>query len=469
MESEISRSASAGQPVRQSLSAYEVQAGEILRAQVVAVYTTDAEGRITYYNEGAAALWGCRPELGKVERCGPWKLFWPDGTPLPHDQWPMAIALRERRAVRGIEAVIERPDGSRVPVMPLPAPLLDGEGRLQGAVNTLIDLSDRQQFEHATHRLTAIVESADDAIVAKDLQGNITHWNPGAQRLFGYSAEEAIGQPIAMIIPEDRRSEEIEILARIHAGEGTEHLETIRRRKNGSLVPVSLTVSPVLDHAGRVVGASKIARDISERRKAQERQKLLLREMSHRVKNVFALAGAVITLSTGSASSAKDLATAVKARLGALARVNDLTLADPEQNQSSTDTTLADLIRAILAPYGVDDRLSIQGPDITVRGHAVTSLALLLHELATNAAKYGALADDRGRIAVAWSSQNGDLSLRWSERGGPAEAVEPQKTGFGTFMCDSAATGQLGGKIERIWDPAGLTVQLIIPLARLLI
>jgi two-component sensor histidine kinase len=130
------------------------------------------------------------------------------------------------------------------------------------------------------------------------------------------------------------------------------------------------------------------------------------------------LAGAVITLSTGSADSAKELAAAVRARLGALARVNDLTLADAEQNQSSTDTTLAHLVQAILAPYDVDDhRLAIQGPDIAVRGHAVTSLALLLHEFATNAAKYGALADDRGRIEVAWSSQNGDLSLRWSERG----------------------------------------------------
>jgi PAS domain S-box-containing protein len=463
-----SRSASSEQRAQPSPKITDLRASEILRAQAVAVYTTDAAGKITYYNEAAAQLWGLRPELGKAEFCGSWKLFWPDGSPLPHDQSPMAMALTQGRAISGLGAVMERPDGVRVPFMAHPVPLFDEMGTLAGAVNTLVDLSDRQAFERATHRLAAIVESADDAIVAKNLDGVITDWNPGAERMFGYQAHEATGKPITIIIPNDRLSEETEILARIRAGQRTEHLETIRRRKDGSLVPVSLTISPVLDDSGRVVGASKIARNISERQRAQERQKLLLREMSHRVKNLFALAGAVITLSVGSASSAKDLAAAVRARLGALARVNDLTLAETEQNQTSSDTTLAELVQAVMAPYGVDGRLSMRGSDVAVRGNAVTSLAMLLHELATNATKYGALAGDQGRIEVTWSQKNDQITLEWAERGVLAEVAAPQTTGFGTFMCDSAATGQLGGTIHRIWKPDGLTVQINIPAERLL-
>ena len=118
---------------------------DLVRALPAAIYTTDARGRITFYNDAAAELWGSRPEIGKSEWCGSWKLYWPDGTPLPHDECPMAVALKTGRAVRGVEAVAERPDGTRVPFMPYPTPLFDASGRLIGAVNMLVDLTDRMQ------------------------------------------------------------------------------------------------------------------------------------------------------------------------------------------------------------------------------------------------------------------------------------------------------------------------------------
>jgi PAS domain S-box-containing protein len=112
-----------------------------------AAYTTDAQGRITSYNEAAADLWGCRPDIGKSEFCGSWKLYWPDGRPLPHDECPMALALKEKRAIRGMEAVAEQPDGSRVPFIPYPTPLFDACGQLMGAINMLVDISDRKRAE----------------------------------------------------------------------------------------------------------------------------------------------------------------------------------------------------------------------------------------------------------------------------------------------------------------------------------
>jgi PAS domain S-box-containing protein len=241
----------------------------VLDALPAAVYTTDAAGRITYYNQAAADLAGRRPELGKDEWCVSWRLYWPDGTPMPHDQCPMAVALKEDRPIRGEEAILERPDGTCVAFLPYPTPLRDASGTLLGAVNLLVDITDRKAAESARAHLAAIVDSSDDAIVSKDLKGIVTSWNRGAEIVFGYSAEEMIGRPIAVLFPPDRLQEEDAILAQLRRGERIDRFETVRRRKDGREIDVSLTISPVLDAAGRIIGASKIARDITERKRAE--------------------------------------------------------------------------------------------------------------------------------------------------------------------------------------------------------
>src|SRR6195256_3291917 len=295
---------------------------ELLQNLPAATYTTDAAGRITFYNEAAVAFWGCRPTLNSDQWCGSWRLYWPDGTPLPHDQCPMAIALKERRAVNGQEAVAERRDGTRVPFMAFPSPLRDDSGALVGAVNMLVDITERKRTEEIAQRLASIVESSDDAIVSKDLNGVIASWNRGAERLFGYEAHEIIGKPVTVLIPSDRHDEEPHILERILRGERIDHYETIRRRKDGSLVEISLTVSPVKNAEGEIIGASKIARDITERRRAQEQQALLLGEMKHRVRNTLATVQAIATQTLRSAAS--EDRDAFLARLRGLGRAHDL-------------------------------------------------------------------------------------------------------------------------------------------------
>ena len=261
---------------------------QLLEALPSAVYTTDAEGCITFYNKAAVELSGREPKPGSDRWCVTWRLYHPDGAPLPHDQCPMAVALKERRPIRGVEAVAERPDGSRVPILPYPTPLFDGDGEMIGAINMLVDISDRKRAEEYASRLASIVEHSDDAIVSKDLNGIINSWNAGAERLFGYAPQEAIGKPIYILIPPDRHDEEPDILERIRRGERIDHYETVRRRKDGSLVDISLTVSPLKDAQGRIVGASKIARDISERKREEQRRTLLINELNHRVKNTLA-------------------------------------------------------------------------------------------------------------------------------------------------------------------------------------
>jgi PAS domain S-box-containing protein len=248
----------------------------VLDVLPAAVYTTDVAGRITYYNEAAVELAGRRPVLGHDEWCVTWRLYNPDGTPMPHERCPMAIALRENRAVRGAEAILERPDGTRLNFIPYPTPLRDVAGRLIGAVNMLVDVSERKVADNALAYLAAIVESTADAVVSKDLDGIVTSWNRGAEGIFGYSAAEMVGQPIALLFPPDRLGEEDLILSRLRRGESVEHFETLRRRKDGQLIDVSISISPVRDSTGRIIGAAKIARDITERKRADA----LLRDLN---------------------------------------------------------------------------------------------------------------------------------------------------------------------------------------------
>jgi PAS domain S-box-containing protein len=449
--------------------ANELQWQALLRSLPVAVYMTDAKGWITFFNDAAARLWGLEPEIGKARYNGAWKLLRPDGTPLPHDEAPLALSLRDRRPNLGVDTIIERPDGRRVRVIAYPTPLFNALGTVTGAVNVLIDVTERYQAELAAQRLAAIVESSDDAILAKDLDGIITAWNAGAQRLFGYAAEQVIGKPITILIPLDRHEEEPRILARIRSGERIDHFETVRRRQDGSLVEVSLSVSPVKDADGRIVGASKIVRDITEQRRAKERQVVLLQEMSHRVKNLFALAGAVLTLSARSSASVEELIQVVQSRLGALARAHDLTLADIGREKAATPASLHALIRTVVSPYedNPGQRVSITGPDLMVEGHATTGLALVFHEFATNAAKYGALSTPSGQVDVALAVEADQLRLDWLEKDGPAIPAAPQVNGFGTWLADGTIKGQLKGDLSRHWHRNGLKVQITIPLAQL--
>jgi PAS domain S-box-containing protein len=575
----------------------ELLCREVLDALPAAVYTIDAAGRITYFNQAAADLWGCRPELGKSEWCGSWRLFWPDGRPMRHDECPMAVALKEGRPIRGAEAAAERPDGTRVPFLAYPTPLRDRSGALTGAVNTLIDITERKRNEEFEQQLVTIVESSDDAILSEDLDGIIKTWNPGAKRLFGYTAEEVIGKPITLLIPMDRHGEEIDILSRIRRGEcidhyetvrrrkdgslieisvtasplknaedriigaskiarditergrfedfkqrfasivessddaivskdldgiiktwnaGAEglfgytaeeiigksitllipmdrhgeesdilsrirrgeridHYETVRRRKDGSLIEISVTVSPIKDAEGRIIGASKIARDITERRRAQEQQNLLLREMSHRVKNLFAVASGLVTLSAGSARTPADLAEAVRERLGALARAHGLTRPGLMNGgeKPGQDTTLHALVRMIFAPYVGPERFKdhgfymVTGPCLPIGGNAVTSIALVMHELATNAAKYGALSTPGGHIHIDWSVKKDELLLIWKEHGGPSLDGPVEHEGFGSSLVRRLVTGQFGGQLSYEWNPKGLIIRLSVPVERL--
>ncbi len=603
---------------------------QLLDSLPLAVYMTNAEGVLTYFNRAASDLAGREPVVGTDLWCVSHKLYSADGMPIEHSECPMAITLRERRPVRGVEIIAERPDGTRIPVLPFPTPITDAAGNFAGALNVLMDISElkqarqslerradiqaamhrftdrlyratqvtdayeaaldvmgevlgcnrtsvlefddagvarfvawrglsdgyrraveghcpwkpgeknpepifiedfgatdepdglkatikaehirglafvplvgadgtigkfmlyfddphvftaeemdlsvviarhlgfslnrwqtegiRQTADDARGRIAAIVESSGDAIISKDLNGRILSWNKGAERLFGYLAEEAIGKSITMLIPEGHLDEETHIIGRVRRGERVDHYETVRQRKDGSLVDISLAVSPIRNSHGQVVGASKIARDISERRRADEHKTLLIHELNHRVKNTLATVQslALQSLRNGHSSGRDDF----EGRLIALSRAHDILT-----NENWQGAWLEDVVRQTIAPFG-EGRVVAEGPFVRLSPKQSLAISMALHELATNASKYGALSAEAGTVNIVWTVSGNEpalLKLTWTEKGGPA-VTPPAKQGFGSRMIARSLANELAGTAELDFKPEGVVCSISTPI-----
>jgi PAS domain S-box-containing protein len=325
-----------------------------------------------------------------------------------------------------------------------------------------VGVSERKSDEQIAQRLAAIVESSDDAIVSKDLNGIVVTWNKGAERIFGYAAEEIIGKPISILIPADRENEEILILDRIRRGERTDHYDTIRTHKDGSLIDISLTVSPIKDEQGRIIGASKIARDVTDRKRQETFIRLLSREVDHRAKNLLAVVQAIVGLTDGDTPAA--VKASISGRVQALANAHNLLALSHWEGAS-----LEKIVKHELAPYFTEGNSCslISGPSQTVGPKTAQAIAVVIHELTTNAAKYGALSVNAGRVRIEWSLKpNQNLTLRWTEMDGP-EMSPPSREGFGTRAIKMMVKNQLDGNVNFDWRNTRLVCDIDIPMEQL--
>jgi two-component system CheB/CheR fusion protein len=293
--------------------------------------------------------------------------------------------------------------------------------------------------------LAALVDSSFDAILSKSLDGTITSWNAAAERMYGYPAAEVIGRSIELIVPEDRFEELRGMDERLARGERVLPFETVRLTRDGRRIDVALTMSPIVDGQGRVVGASGIGHDITERRQAERQRQLLIEELNHRVKNTLATAQSLANQTLRTSPTPGHFVTAFIGRLAALATAHTV-LADARW----TGAALHELIAQQLAPYRAAERanLVVRGEDVWLEPSAALTLGLVLHELATNAAKHGALAGAAGaveiRSRVRRAAGGRRLALVWRERGGPP--VEgPARRGFGLTLIERGLSYQLGG------------------------
>jgi PAS domain S-box-containing protein len=313
---------------------------ELLGALPAAIFVTDADGRITYYNQAAVDMWGKRPELGKHRWSDLARYYCADGKPAILRQCPTEVALRKGKSVRGCEAIVERLDGTRTPILPYPTPLRDATGGIVGVVNMTVDITDRKELE---------------------------------------------------------------------------------------------------DH-----------------------KNTLISELDHRVKNVLAIVSTVVSRTQETSSSMAEFVAALDGRIKLMATAHELLSCRRWQG-----IPLAELVHRELAPYATTSNMRIGGPDVVLCAEAGQTLAMVFHELATNAAKFGAISAKAGRVSVRWSlMRNGHaescLCIRWEESGGP-RVVPPTRSEFGTSVVRELVPYELAGTADIMHLPEGVHCKLHIP------
>ncbi|MBO9660254.1 MAG: PAS domain-containing protein, partial [Chitinophagaceae bacterium] len=249
--------------LNQRVAESEAQYRRLIENSPVAMYACNRDGYVTQFNKAAVQLFGRELRPGTDRWTPAWKMAGETGEYIAPENSPMAIALKTGKIPEEREITLQNADGTLRVILDHPQLFLNEEGKISGGLNAIIDITERKISEKNAASLAAIIHSTDDAIISKNLDGIIMSWNPAAVRLFGYREEEAIGTPVTRLFPADRMDEEPHIIDRIKRGERIEHFETVRIRKSGEPIDISLTISPIKDASGRIIGASKIAREIT--------------------------------------------------------------------------------------------------------------------------------------------------------------------------------------------------------------
>ena len=440
---------------------------ELLGSLPGAVFVTDAGGRITYCNRAAVELWGRKPELGKDRWSDLARPLRADGKPARLEDCPTEIALRQGKSVRGLEAILERADGTRIPVVPYPTPLRDETGSIVGVVNMTVDISERQQAERTLAERNAQLALAGRAArvgsYVYDVNKDITQISEGYASIHGLpegTSETTISEWRSRVHPED-----------LAQAEGLrEQAFAERRKEDNAEYRIILSTGELrwIERRGaisygkdgrpeRVVGVNI---DVTERKRAEQHQLALNAELDHRVKNVLATVSAIIAQTQEASNSRADFVTGLNRRINSLARTHEL-LSETNWRGAS----LAEIIRRELTPY-TRGNTDPRGPSVTLKAEATQAVATVLHELTTNAAKYGALSNGRGRVSVRWRRQQNAshdrLVIEWQEAGGPP-VLTPSRSGYGTSIIRELIPFELGGVVELSFAPEGTRCRLEIP------
>ena len=316
-------------------------------------------------------------------------------------------------------------------------------------------------------QLATVVTHAGDAIMSYAVDGTIEAWNPEAERMFGWSAAEAIGQPARLLAPPDRVAEQGDVLAALARGESCKY-ETFRKRRDGELVEVSISCAPIRAATGEVRSISAIVRDISARRRHEEQREFLTKELTHRSKNLLAVVLAIARQSIAGSRSMQEMETKFAARVQGLATSHDMLVTTNWRGAS-----VEELARSHLAHFAdlIGSRILLAGPKLLLKAEATQNIGLALHELSTNAAKYGALSQDAGVVNLDWwmVSEDGGQTfcMRWRESGGPA-VTPPQRRGFGQTVVERLVAQSLDGKVELHYRESGVEWRLRIPATHVL-
>ena len=337
------------------------------------------------------------------------------------------------------------------------------DGVVDGVVITFVDITALRRTEEALKEHPAIVEFAQDALISISRDGNVRSWNPGAERLFGYPAQNAIRRQIGFLIVSDATNQPAALLAQALQGEVTGSVEIVHKRPNGTAVPVEITAMPIRDANAAIVAVAMTARDISERKRAEAHSTLLLNELSHRVKNVLASVQSLAMETLRTAPTLEAFKDVFMARLMALSSTHELLV-----QREWRDAGLRDVLKAELAPYQTAGQTNwtATGENLRLTPKMALALGMAFHELATNATKFGALSVPTGHIDIEWSVQSGEdgrrLHLTWVESGGPTVSA-PVHKGFGSRLIAEGLAYELDGDVQVDYHPQGIRCTVDVP------
>jgi two-component system CheB/CheR fusion protein len=371
-------------------------------------------------------------------------------------------AQRVQRRLSIVEREVEIRDGGMTFIMRI-RPYRTVDNLIDGVVITFLDITARKRTELSVQEHAAIVEASQDALVRASVRGTIETWNPAAARLFGYTAQEIVGQPTLLLWSPLQAQEHTALLAQAAAGTASDNVETVGRRKDGSEFDAELSIVPIFAENGQVLSIVKTVRNITERRRARFQREILLNELNHRVKNTLATVQSIATQTLRNESTLEAFRENFGARLIALSKSHDLLT-----RKNWEGASLHGLLMQECEPYQADGapRFEIVGDDLQVPPRMALALGMVFHELTTNAAKYGALSVPAGRIDVSWNLHERDgqtyLHLQWTETGGP-RVEKPRRSGMGSRLMKHGLAHELGGEARIDFDPSGVQYMIDVP------
>ncbi len=450
----------------------------ILELLPIATFICDVNGTILQYNRHAVAVWGGAPRPGQTheEFRESARFFELDGTPVARSM--LSEVLTSGTPVRDVERIVEHADGTRLIVSVNIDPLRNAKGDLVGAVNCFLDVTERKRADAALEqsrlhrleqeqRLAATYEHAAIGISEIAPDGGFLRVNEAICAITGYSREELLSSKLFRYTHPDDADPDREGFRKQVVGE-LEFYSVEKRfvRKDGRVIWLSVRSSPVRDANNRLLYLVRVVQDITERKAAEQRQKLLMDELNHRVKNTLATVQSLASQTARGAHTPAAFRERFEGRLIALSKAHDQLTS---HHWESAD--LRELLSGSLAPYaGVGpERVVLRGEDVVLRPRAVLTLAMAVHELTTNAAKYGALSVPGGRIEIHWQPiRDADdrpvLRIEWQEQGGPSVVV-PEQRSFGSKLIEGSIAAELGGTARLAFEPTGLRCEIVIPLA----
>ncbi len=364
-------------------------------------------------------------------------------------------------------------------------PVTDAEGRTAGILTIGSDVTAELQAraeaenqarttEYHVQRLGLAIEATQLGLWEWDARTGQTFWSDRQKEVFGLPAGEPATYEFwqQAIHPEDREKVVAAVQTLMDPASGGQlRLEHRVLHRNGDIRWVLSSGQMLYEIEAGELKARRLlgtVLDITDRKRSEEERQLLVRELNHRVKNLFAVASGMVSLTVRSASTPQEMGKALRGRLEALARAHNLIQpVIAGQEIESRAASIDALVHAVLAPYEDAGRLVAGGPDFAIGSNAATALTLVLHELATNAAKYGSLSVDAGRLVLAWRREGDHIVMSWCEEGGPPIDGPPGAEGFGSQLARKSVTGQLGGTVEQVWAREGLSVTITLPLERL--